>query len=261
MRRDICVSSDGIPDAESVIVRPNKPGTTHLGAIIYFEGVGAHSLRLSADSEGVRYGLDAHLANNVDTLRPVRAVLALGQGFHYLGLYGVEDAWSSPGLVGARSYRFRLRSLSSIYEQGDSTRLPGDGDEVRDVHVPAPRQEVTHYRLVRDGKVPLAVKELYDYACQVCGVRLETAGGPYAEGAHIVPLGGEQAGNDDVSNVLCLCPNDHVRLDHGAISFTDDWRVIDREGRVLGRLNIVKEHPLDVRNARLHRKLFNFTDA
>jgi putative restriction endonuclease len=99
---------------------------------------------------------------------------------------------------------------------------------------------------------------MYDFRCQICDVRLETAAGPYAEGAHLVPLGGGQQGVDHVSNVLCLCPNHHVLLDHGAIAFSDTWEVIDRTGLVVGQLTVDPLHLLDVAYARHHRKLFGF---
>ena len=78
------------------------------------------------------------------------------------------------------------------------------------------RAFATVQRLVRNTAVTQWVKALYGFRCQVCGGRLETPVGPYAEGAHLRPVGQPHHGPDEASNVLCLCPNDHVKLDRGA---------------------------------------------
>ena len=53
--------------------------------------------------------------------------------------------------------------------------------------------------------------------------------GRYAEGAHIRPLGYPHDGPDVLGNVLCLCPNDHVRFDYGAIWLDDRLYVVDAQ--------------------------------
>jgi putative restriction endonuclease len=82
----------------------------------------------------------------------------------------------------------------------------------------APRRETTVLRIVRDTRQARRIKELYDYRCQMCGVRLEGLAGPYAEAAHIRPLGSPHNGPDTPENILCLCPNHHVLFDHGGIA-------------------------------------------
>ncbi|XSG75526.1 HNH endonuclease [Herpetosiphon llansteffanensis] len=73
-------------------------------------------------------------------------------------------------------------------------------------------------RIQRDTKVSLWVKYLYDYTCQICGIKLQIGQNKfYAEGHHIRPLGGVHQGEDIVENVLCVCPNHHALLDYGAI--------------------------------------------
>jgi putative restriction endonuclease len=104
--------------------------------------------------------------------------------------------------------------------------------------------------------VPRLVKELYGYACQICGVRIETVAGVYAEGAHLVALGHD--GDDHTSNVLCLCPNHHVMLDHGSIALTDSFEVVNRAGDVLATLTVRPEHGLNPVFAREHRRRMGF---
>ena len=87
-------------------------------------------------------------------------------------------------------------------------------------------------RIVRDTAVSREVKELHEFQCQICGIRLECEGGPYAEAAHIRPLGAPHHGPDVIGNVLCLCPNHHVLFDHGALAIADDLSLIGQEGRL-----------------------------
>jgi putative restriction endonuclease len=82
-----------------------------------------------------------------------------------------------------------------------------------------------------------------------------TTGTPYAEGAHIRPLGAPHNGPDVVENVLCLCPNDHVLFDHGAISITDDLHLIGRSGY----LRTAKKHEIDPLHLKYHREMWGMT--
>ena len=119
------------------------------------------------------------------------------------------------------------------------------------------RRATTVQRIVRSTAVTSRVKELNDHRCQVCGTRIETPAGPYAEGAHIRPLGRPHDGPDVTENVLCLCPTDHVRLDYGAIVIDDDLSVRNViSGQVELKLRISAKHPVSVEHLRYHRQLF-----
>ena len=88
--------------------------------------------------------------------------------------------------------------------------------------------------------------------------RLHTAAGAYAEGAHLRPVGSPYHGPDAVENVLCLCPNDHVLLDRGAIVLDDRWNVVDRaRGKIIGPLRRKSAHTLDAAHAAYQRALFS----
>jgi hypothetical protein len=131
--------------------------------------------------------------------------------------------------------------------QPDKDRSPAPGE-------PHPgRQKVLVERVVRDTAVAAEVKRRHDYRCQVCGSRLETPTGPYAEGAHVRPLGSRHDGPDVLGNVLCLCPNHHVLFDYGAFSIRDDLSLIGLNGT----LRTVPTHRIDKKQIRYHReKLF-----
>jgi len=81
----------------------------------------------------------------------------------------------------------------------------------------------------------------------------------YAEGAHIRPLGKPHDGDDVEGNVLCLCPNDHLLLDRGAVFLTDKLDVVDGiTGTGRGPLTVAGTHSIDVDCLRYHRRMFGY---
>nr|WP_078963247.1 YDG/SRA domain-containing protein [Streptomyces durhamensis] len=113
-------------------------------------------------------------------------------------------------------------------------------------------------RIVRDAAAARRIKELYDHECQVCGMRLVGPDGkPYSEGAHIRPLGNPHNGPDVERNILCLCPNCHVRLDIGAVVIDEDWSIIVRAGvfghDVRSELKRHKKHRVHEEYVQYHR--------
>ena len=111
------------------------------------------------------------------------------------------------------------------------------------------RAIVESKRVIRDTKVMQWVKRKYDYHCQVCNLRLELSAGPYAEGAHIKPLGSPHDGPDTPQNMLCLCPNHHVLFDGGTIAVKDDYQLIGADGRLI----VKPSHDIDIEFLKYHR--------
>lgn len=246
IRQIICGGTDPAVGAESVLVPAGRPDDHDLGDILYLTGSGnTRAGRVVADQAVI--GLNRILAANIDSGQPVRLIRETGGEFAYDGLFAVEDAYLRGGVDGHRICQFRLRQMQPAAEP----ERPVPTSQTR-------RALVTHYRLVRDPAVPARVKALYDHRCQICGIRIETLAGAYSEGAHLVPLGGGSDGQDTDANVLCLCPNHHVMLDHGALALTDDWAVIDRDGNHIGELTRHADHRLDPACARRHRELLGF---
>jgi hypothetical protein len=90
----------------------------------------------------------------------------------------------------------------------------------RDISEPSQPDRVKQetYRILRDTALAREVKVANQYKCQICGTTLKLKDGkPYAEAHHIKPLGAPHDGPDVKENILCVCPNDHVLLDYGAI--------------------------------------------
>ena len=168
-------------------------------------------------------------------------------GYRYDGLYRVDEYHWKTGKSGHRVIRFRLVRVEGQEaipaKKGVLPAPPGNES-------PGRKQGMVT-RVIRDTSVGRAVKELHDYRCQVCGVRLEGPGGPYAEAAHIRPLGRPHNGPDVMENVLCLCPNHHVLFDLHSFSVGEDLRL---QGAESWRLRMVREHSISQECLAYHRK-------
>jgi putative restriction endonuclease len=134
--------------------------------------------------------------------------------------------------------------------------LPEDSETPGTPKVPG-RVGSTIQRIVRSNQIAERVKQLHDHTCQICGLRLDTPAGPYAEAAHIMALGAPHNGPDVLDNLLCLCPNDHVLFDKGAIYVDTDHavrRTMDRE--VVGTLRFRPGHAVSAEYVAYHREHF-----
>ncbi|HEY7311896.1 MAG TPA: HNH endonuclease [Gemmataceae bacterium] len=146
--------------------------------------------------------------------------------------------------------------------QAETSLLEGEGMASTDaVAIQTPdgqlnpeRRPVTINQIPRDKAIVEEVKRLHNYRCQVCGIRLETPEGWYAQCAHIRPLGEPHNGLDRLDNVLCLCPNHHVLFDAGAFSIAGDLRLLGMEGtlRTVDGHSISKDYLYHHRN-RIYR--------
>jgi putative restriction endonuclease len=172
-----------------------------------------------------------------------RSPLAPPTGYRYDGLYRVEDYWHTKGKSGHTIWRFRLTKIATASSR---SRLIAETPES---YEPAQRQPTMIVRIIRDTQQAHQVKELYDYHCQVCGIRLESSAGPYAEAAHIRPLGSPHNGPDTLENLLCLCPNHHVLFDYGGFTIDDDFTLLG----IFGQLTVKAEHQISRTHLRYHR--------
>jgi putative restriction endonuclease len=172
-------------------------------------------------------GLAANAVNG-NPLRLVRgprhrSAYAPPAGFRYDGLYYVRRFWEEQGRSGFRICRFLL--IRDDPDPSPWVHLTHNATATR-------RTEGTIQRLVRNTTSAWRIKHLHSFACQICGVRLDTPAGPYAEAAHIRPLGTPHNGPDTEDNILCLCPNHHVLLDTGALVIHADGTLSDGSGKI-----------------------------
>ncbi len=98
-----------------------------------------------------------------------------------------------------------------------------DNYEACDLDTPPDRIKTFVNRIIRNTSMSTHVKVLNNYVCQICGKDgiVLSNGKLYAEAHHIKPLGGKNEGPDIESNIICVCPNCHVKLDYGVINLNN----------------------------------------
>ena len=174
-------------------------------------------------------------------------------GYRYDGLYMVDDYWHERGRSGFQVWRYRLVKMKDEGRPAQAAE-PAQGRLIDDGAGSQPaRRETTILRIVRDTKKAREVKLLYDFTCQMCGVRLEGPAGPYAEAAHIRPLGAPHDGSDTTENLHCLCPNHHVLFDLGGATIAEDFTLIG----AAGRLTVHPRHRISAEHLRYHREHYS----
>lgn len=234
--------------AESIVLSGGYEDDEDLGNVIVYTGRGGRSAETTQQvADQTLTGANRELARNIVLGLPVRVtrkVTEAGRSFYrYAGLYCIVRHWAEAGKSGHQVWRFRLEALAELPETPETTAAAGTqatlvaagntAQEPTAAYGPAPRRETTTLRLVRDTAVTRQVKALHDYRCQVCGVRLSSAAGPYAEAAHIRPLGAPHHGPDVLSNVLCLCLNHHILFDLGSFAVADDGQLLGLPGQLI----------------------------
>jgi len=244
--------------ADSIVISGGYEDDSDSGDVIIYTGEGGQDDkgRQIANQELVRGNL-ALAKSEIDGL-PVRVIrgadkknpFAPESGYRYDGLYSVESHWHDIGKSGFLVYRFRLVKLDSALPPNKLSKglipLPTGSD--------APRRITTNAaRIIRDSKLGRELKKLYGYKCQVCGIEITTNAGPYAEAAHIKPVGKPHNGPDRPENLLCLCPNHHLMLDKGVYMINDDLSLIGIEGKLIKH----SEHEISIEHIRYHRMMFN----
>ena len=128
--------------------------------------------------------------------------------------------------------------------EASTTKTPtGNGTPIR--------QQSTINRIVRSTVVGNRIKQLHDFTCQICGTRLETPAGAYAEICHIKPFGRPHNGPDVSENILCFCPNCHVLLDEYSLWIADDHKLVGRDGLLRGD----PKHAISSEFLQYHRRM------
>jgi predicted restriction endonuclease len=241
--------------AESIVLSGGYEDDADYGDEIVYTGQGGQAGgRQVADQELTRG--NAALVTSIATGKTVRVTRGAehkspyspAAGYRYDGLFVVEDYWSERGRSGFLVWRYRMTSAATPAPSSRQPLAAPQGNA-------APgRATTTTQRVVRSTTVAEFVKQTHDYTCQVCGTRLATPTGAYAEAAHIRALGRPHNGPDETSNVLCLCPNHHVLFDLGMIAVSASFIVLDLAGgRPLGSLRLLPTHTIAVEYVNYHR--------
>ncbi|MGW4379341.1 YDG/SRA domain-containing protein [Kitasatospora sp. NPDC004531] len=254
------IAGTKVHGAQSIVISGGYEDDEDHGDVVIYTGQGGRDPNTGQQvaAQQLTRG-NAALVTSVSTGVPVRVIRSLADhqrksvvaGYRYDGLFRVEEYWSDLGRSGHLVWRYRLVQATTA--------------EVPPIHqppLPAPpvgrktltRVETKIQRIVRSTSVADFVKRAHDFTCQVCGTRLPTPTGAYAEAAHIRGLGRPHNGPDVASNVLCLCPNHHTLFDFGMLWINDDLTVTEQAtGASLGRLSVVAAHEIDRDHLAYHR--------
>lgn len=246
--------------SDSIVISGGYEDDSDSGDVIIYTGEGGQDDkgRHIANQELVRGNL-ALAKSEIDGL-PVRVIRGADKknpyapetGYRYDGLYLVDSHWHEIGKSGFLVYRFKLVKLDSalppnkLTKELDLISLSSGSDNPK-------RATTTSQRIVRDSKLGKEIKKLYSYKCQVCSIEITTNAGPYAEAAHIKPVGKPHNGPDRPDNLLCLCPNHHLMLDKGVYMIEDDLTLIGIEGSLTKH----PDHEISIEHIRYHREMFN----
>lgn len=246
--------------ADSIVISGGYEDDFDSGDEIIYTGEGGQDDkgRHIANQELTRGNL-ALAKSEIDSL-PVRVIRGADKknpyapelGYRYDGLYKVDSHWHEIGKAGFLVYRFKLLKLDStlppnkLESKADLVNLSAGTDSPK-------RATSTSQRIIRDSKLGKEIKKLYGYKCQVCSIEINTNAGPYAEAAHIKPVGKPHDGPDKPENLLCLCPNHHLMLDKGVYMIADDLSLIGIEGKLQKHAS----HNISIEHIRYHREMFN----
>ena len=236
LQSGICQDEFGSGAAESIVLSGGFLDDEEHPDYILYTGEGGrdpNSKQQTTHQELKRGNLA--LKVSMDRGTPVRVSRKGTNGslnYEYLGLWRVEDAWVQPSGHGtANVWRFKLVPfITEIIVHQDSNQA----------RTPPKRVVQTVSRVVRDTAKGRLVKSLHNFTCQVCSTRIVTPTGPYAEAAHIHPLGKPHDGPDEIDNILCLCPNCHVIFDSGGFVIANDYTLVGQKGQ----LRMVAQHNL-----------------
>jgi putative restriction endonuclease len=258
------IDGNGSEGTAAIVLSGGYEDDKDLGDEIIYTGAGgndANSNKQISHQSWENRG-NAGLLKSMNEGLPVRVIrghqhrspFSPKSGYTYAGLYSVVDAWQEKGKSGFKICRFRL-----IYSGDNTKRKTAEEIESADLdHSVREKKRAlgTVLRIVRDTKIAIDVKQLYQHRCQVCNTAIRTKNGHYAEGAHIRPLGKPHNGDDSLTNLICLCPNHHVMFDKGTFSISDNFNLLgELEGQ---KLNKDIRHIIDSANLKYHRECYGY---
>ncbi|MFD5461438.1 YDG/SRA domain-containing protein [Kitasatospora sp. NPDC127059] len=248
--------------AESIVVSGGYEDDQDHGDFIVYTGQGGRNPDTGqqvSDQELTRG--NAALVTSMTLGSPVRVIRgAAGDpqyspmtGYRYDGLFRVDECWHESGRAKYRIWRYRLVRIDPAQAPAPKLTLVEPVGKTKPT-----RTEAMIQRVVRSSRVANFVKTTHDFTCQVCGIRLQTPIGAYAEAAHIRGLGQPHDGPDVTGNVLCLCPNHHALFDFGMLSIADDLTITDlAAGTTIGRLREAVNHRIDRDHLAYHREHYS----
>lgn len=244
------ICGGALDGAESVCLSGGYPEDEDGGNVIIYTGQGGqdpNTKRQIKDQELTRGNVGLKISFEERT--PIRVTRGAGlssrwapdSGYRYDGLFYVTGFWDAIGRDGFKIYRYRLEGNPPANIWGSNA--PDTAE----------RRQFISNKIIRDAALARRLKVSYDFTCQICGIKLDGPDGPYAETAHIKPLGKPFNGPDIKENMLCLCPNHHKLFDMGAIRVDHDYRIIDfKNDAAVGKLVTRPRHTPSPKYIRWH---------
>ena len=140
---------------------------------------------------------------------------------------GLDEFWSKPSIKN----EFQLKPFV----------MP-------DIKILSQKELFEVMRFLRDSKKVKKLKELYCNRCQICGYTFEYDEGKfYSEVHHYNPL--KASADDDLDNMIVVCPNHHAEFDHSMIAIDPSGTIIiDRLGNKIANIHFKNGHSLNRKN-------------
>jgi putative restriction endonuclease len=258
------ISGTASEGADAIVLNGGYPDDHDDGDVIIYTGHGGQNQRKQqiADQSLDDTGNAGLVRSQLEGL-PIRVIrgfeekskYAPTKGYRYDGLYRVVRHWFKTRDDGFRVLQFRMVKIGSPSDIEDiAGPAPDDHAQTSPTPGPAGRTETTVNRVDRKARVVRNVKKWHENRCQICGLTVELPNGPASQVAHIQGLGIPHNGPDHETNALCLCPNDHIRFDNGALYLTDDLNLVDAlTGTIVSPLRTHKKHRIGIEYVRQHR--------
>ena len=113
---------------------------------------------------------------------------------------------------------------------------------------PAQKNTAEVTRFLRDTSKVKKLKKLYDNKCQICSHTFEYKKNQfYSEVHHYNPL--KDNADDDIDNMIVVCPNHHAEFDYNLIAIDIDGKsILDRNGKKIAEIHFHKQHKLSEKN-------------
>lgn len=110
---------------------------------------------------------------------------------------------------------------------------------------PTPKKQFEVMRFLRDSGKVKKLKKLYCNRCQICGYTFEYEKGKfYSEVHHYNPL--KVSADDELDNMIVVCPNHHAEFDHGMIAIDpSSTAILDRRGKKIANIYFKNGHQLN----------------
>lgn len=236
---------------QSIVLNGGYETDEDYGDRIWYTGAGGQENRVQVSDQSLTHSSNLALLQSIERRNPIRVTRGPKADakfrpsenvFRYDGLFRAVDVEETQDSRGFVVYRFLLTAL-------EETPVGSEPEPSKQALPVRTASLVSHYQ--RKASLARRVKQIYEYKCQICGTELMTSGGPIAEAAHILALG--LGGPDELSNLLCLCPNHHSLFDGGGIWIDDGYGVRNFSGRLVGQLIVDDRHLIEVSLLRQHR--------